>query len=139
MSLTGQLIDQLRRDEGWKHRAYQDSRGVWTIGCGHNLESTPITDEAIERILMDDLEDVLLRCRRFPWWVSLSEARQGVVVNMAFNLGLGGFSGFRRMIDALVEGDWNRAADEMLDSEWSEQVGARAQRLAIQMRSDEWQ
>ena len=38
---TPALIDDLKRDEGLRLKAYQDSVGVWTIGHGHNLEADP--------------------------------------------------------------------------------------------------
>jgi len=41
------------------------------------------------------------------------------------------------MIAALKEDNYDKAADEMLDSLWAEQVGKRAKRLALMMRTGE--
>ena len=71
----------------------------------------------------------------FPWFQRLSETRQDVVLCMIFNLGLKGFSEFKRMIAALERQDWGLAASEMLASRWSSQVGKRAVELAELMRS----
>ena len=56
---------------------------------------------------------------------------------MAFNLGVGGLFKFRRMITALERGDFDAAANEMVDSAWYWQVGRRAQRLTKMMRTGE--
>lgn len=133
------LISQLKRDEGRRPRPYQDSRGRWTVGYGHCLETgPPLSETAMEQILEDDIADAETRCARWPWFGGLSEARQGVILAMAFNLGLGGLGEFRKMFGAIVMGQWEQAAVEMLDSDWAQQVGARAHRLAEQMRNDRW-
>lgn len=131
------LPEQLRRDEGVRATAYQDSRGIWTVGVGHNL-SVPLSDAAITQILADDILTVDTACRALPLWTDLSGARRGVLMNMAFNLGFTGLMGFRRMYVALESRDYDAAATAMLDSTWARQVGARAHRLADQMREDIW-
>lgn len=130
-------LEQLVRDEGLRYTAYQDSRGVWTLGMGHNL-TVPISHDVALQIARDDLLAAETACLTLPFWSQLSEPRQGVVRNMVFNLGLAGFSRFPKLRAALVAGDYERAATEMLDSTWAKQVGARAHRLATQMRTDVW-
>ncbi len=132
------LEAQLRRDEGVVRTAYPDSLGVPTIGVGHNL-STPISDEAIDQILNDDIaatESQLLSV--LPWASQLSPARYGALLNMAFNLGVAGLLEFRRMLAALERQDWTTAARELLDSTYARQVGTRADRLARQLETDQW-
>jgi lysozyme len=131
------LSEQLRRDEGQRRTAYQDTRGVWTVGVGHNLR-VPLSDAAMTQILTDDIEVAERACRTLPIWSGLSEPRQGVLLNMTFNLGFEGLMRFRKMYEALVVHDYARAAEEMLDSDWASQVGARADRLARQMQEDQW-
>jgi hypothetical protein len=57
---------------------------------------------------------------------------------MAFNLGFGGLLKFPVMLRAVKEQRWDDAATAMLDALWARQVGARATRLAQQMRDDRW-
>jgi len=64
-----------------------------------------------------------------PWWRSLNDNRQRVIANMCFNLGHPRLSKFKKFIQAMQISDWERAAEEMLDSKWSSQVGDRALRL----------
>ena len=56
------------------------------------------------------------------------------MVNMAFNLGYTRLSKFTGLKAALDDRDWNKAADEMVDSRWYRQVGNRAKRLEERMR-----
>jgi hypothetical protein len=74
----------------------------------------------------------------FPWFSGLDEARRGVLVNTAFNMGIGGVLGFPKFLVAVSRQEWDVAAAEMLDSAWAHQVGDRAQRLAQQMKSGDW-
>ena len=129
------ILDQLKRDEGRMNRAYQDSKRVWTIGYGHNLQSTPISDAAMEQILRDDIEAVERRLVGLPMWSLLSIPRQGVLVNIAFNVGFEGLLRFQRMLSAVESSNWGEAAAEIRDSQLAP---ARKERLAPQMESDEW-
>jgi lysozyme len=61
-----------------------------------------------------------------------------VLVNMCFNLGFEGLEKFPKFLMACAQGDWNTAAEEMHNSLWDKQVGARAVRLEEQMRTGEW-
>ncbi len=133
------LIAQLTRDEGRKPHMYLDSVGVATIGVGHNLRDRGISDRAIDVILEDDLlETERELITGLPWVTELAGTRYGVLVMMAFNLGVPGLLGFHTMLAAAQAGDWEQAAAAMLDSTWSSQVGARATRLALMMRTGAW-
>jgi lysozyme len=137
------LIADLKEDEGRRPRPYLDSLGHWTVGFGHNLEQgPPLSERAMAVILDDDLAVAERDCERLTWLHALNDVRQAVIVNMVFNMGLGTFGKFRKMIAALEMGDWASAADEMLDSRWAVQVGRdpgeRAYRLAEEMRTGEW-
>ena len=125
---------QLPIDEGRRTRAYRASRGIWTVGIGRNLEHVNFSDDEIALMFANDLEraDSLARVL-VPNFDTLSEARKAVLVNMAVNLGprLGQFA---RFLEAVRLEDFLRAAQEMEDSLWHKQVGARALRLEEAMR-----
>jgi lysozyme len=53
---------------------------------------------------------------------------------MVFNLGIRGFSRFKWMINCLTRGDYECAAEEMLNSKWAAQVGKRVYELSEMMR-----
>lgn len=130
------IYQELERDEGRKERMYLDSKGIATIGIGHNLRDKAISQRAIRVIFDDDLNDVLEDLdRSLSWWRNLSESRQRVIVNMCFNLGISRLLGFKQMLTAAKDGQYQTAAFEMKDSQWYLEVGARADRL-IKMMED---
>lgn len=132
------IRSQLKRDEGYRTTLYDDSLDVPTIGVGHNLR-VPLSYAVIEHILNDDLLLAEEAVERLGFWTrGLSDARRGVLVNMAFNLGAAGLWGFRRFLAAMQAGDWETAAEEMQNSLWASQVGDRAERLMRQVREDTW-
>ena len=56
---------------------------------------------------------------------------------MMFNMGFPRLKKFKGMYKAVLAGDWQKAADEMVDSRWYKQVTNRAERLVKRMRSVE--
>lgn len=123
-----------RRFEGLSVLPYECPAGHLTIGYGHNLENG-ISKEAAEFILREDLQAAVKAVsKHFAWWQGLNEARQFVLVDMAFNMGLAKLSTFKKMLEATQRGDWNKAAAEMLNSRWATQVGRRARELAEIMK-----
>ena len=134
------LISELSGDEGYKKEAYKDSLGNWTIGVGHLLGDSPrmtlIYPFEIEALLVADIKSAEIRLNTyFEKWRELSDNRQRVLLNMAFNLGTKLFH-FVKLRAALNAGDFEAASKEMLDSLWATQVGQRANRLAERMKSD---
>lgn len=51
-------------------------------------------------------------------WKKLSPKRKGVLARMVYQLGFKGVKGFRNTLSAIEGGDFDKAADEMLDSKW---------------------
>jgi lysozyme len=146
------LIAELRRDEGVRYSVYKDTKGIDTVGVGHNLQAKPLpagwkcplNDTQVDSLLDDDLEDVFHDLdRNLPWWTDLSDVRLRVLANMCFNMGIGRLLGFKKALIAMRQGKFSIAADEMLDSKWArEDVGigspdkpGRALRLANMMRT----
>lgn len=134
------LIAELRRDEGVRYSPYKDTLGIDTVGVGHNLKAMPLgliyplTDEEVNRILAVDLDEVFEGLNsRLPWWRDLSCARQRVLANMAFNMGIAGLMTFKNTLAAIKNEHYQIAADNMLQSKWAKQVGQRANRLAKMM------
>lgn len=133
------VIDAVRNmlieHEGFRELPYNCTEGHQTIGYGHNLESRPITRHAAMQILNDDIAwAASAMVLRIPNFTALTRARQAALIDMAFNLGPDGVMKFKKMLAAIAKQDWETAADEMLDSRWSTQVGERAHDLARLMR-----
>lgn len=133
------ILDQLKEHEGFRGQPYKCSAGKTTIGYGRNLESKPLSEEEATYLLLSDIEDATKNAERYPFFYTLNEARQAVIIDMIFNLGNVGFKRFKKTIKALNAFNYNAAAQEMLDSTWAKQVQTRAIRLAEQMRTGEYQ
>lgn len=141
---VAELKRALYRDEGVRFDAYLDSEGILTVGVGHNCEAVPvagvtkpgdrISEELASQLLDADLAATEKDLDRFlPWWRGLDDARQNVLMNMGFNLGVPRLSKFVKTLEAVKREDYAKAADEMLESKWAAQVGKRAIRLAQAM------
>ena len=63
-----------------------------------------------------------------------AEEVKQIIANMMFNMGRPRLSKFKGMKAGVDARDWNKAADEMVDSGWYRQVTNRAQRLVDRMR-----
>lgn len=144
LSIEPELIQQVKRDEGLRLKAYWDPIGkVWTVGYGHTgpdvTEGTVWTLAQAEAALAEDLNTAADEVdRAFPWAESMGVVRWSVLVNMAFNMGLERLAEFHMMLAAAQAGDFEEAATQMLNSLWASQVGDRATQLAQQMRTGEW-
>lgn len=127
-------IDQIKADEGFKSKPYRCTAGKTTIGYGRNIEDNGITKSEAETLLLNDVKTVQVELlNKFDWFAKLNGTRQGVLINMAFNLGLPRLMKFKKMLSALSGGDYQEASIQMLDSRWAVQVGDRANRLAKQI------
>lgn len=130
------LAEQLKKHEGIKLKPYTDTVGKLTLGIGRNLEDKGITEQEALFMLNNDVDYFYNKlCQRIGWMKTLNDARQNVLVNMAFNLGIAGLMSFKKMLLACEHGNFKIAATEMLSSKWAEQVGYRANELAEQMRT----
>ena len=132
------LVEQLVRDEGIRLTPYTDTRGFLTIGVGRSLTTNGISVDEAKYLLNADINRVNAQLTQFAWFNNLDPVRQGAITNVAFNIGVHGLLHFVNAISALARQDWNTAAQELLNSSWAQQVGARAQRLADQVRTGAW-
>lgn len=143
MSKVRNLEEQLRRDEGERLTAYQDSLGYWTIGIGRLIDARKgggLTREESTYLLRNDIRSKSVEMyQKIPWAQELSEPRQGVLLNMAFQMGVAGLLGFKVTLGMIRQGRYDEAARGMLNSKWATQTPERANRLSRQMRSGEWQ
>jgi lysozyme len=145
--MISNLKDQLLRDEGLRLQLYKDSRSIWTIGVGHNVEANPLPFDISHgisfvqafQILDEDIARVSAKLfAALPWVRTLDLVRQGVFLNMSFNLGVGGLLEFHHDLADTQAGNYAQAAADMKASAWYSQVGERAQRLCQQMISGDW-
>ena len=145
------LLALLKRHEGTgptrgdRVFPYRDrgGKGKLTIGYGRNIKDNGITRLEAEYLLENDVFRSELEARRaFPWIATLAPARQVVIVELVFAMGIPRVQGFRKMLGALAAGDMAGASRELLDSDWAREVGTgtdrRAGMLAAMLRSGAW-
>lgn len=137
------LEEQLRFDEGEKLTAYQDHLGFWTIGIGRLIDARKgggITKEESSYLLNNDIRRKTAEVKAaIPWFGKLDEVRQGVLLNMAFQMGTEGLLKFKNTLRMVESGQYDAAASGMLESLWARQTPERAKRLSEQMRTGVWQ
>jgi len=124
------------RHEGYRKYMYKCPAGKTTIGYGTNLDAGLPEDEArmLLSVRLIKLADEL--SVRIPWWGGLSEVRQDVLINMAYQMGVEGLMGFKNALAAMGREDWATAEAEMLDSKWARSDSPnRAKELAMIMRT----
>lgn len=132
------LRAELKRDEGVRLKPYRDLVGKLTIGTGRNLDDMGITENENNYLLNNDIFRVQAELTAYlPWWQALDAVRQRVLANMCFNLGINKLLGFQHSLYLVQIGQYDQAAEAMLQSHWAKQVGVRAVRLAEMMRRGE--
>ena len=141
-----QLRKELELDEGVKYEIYNDHLGYATFGIGHLVRDsdpehgqeigTPVTEDRVIAAFDEDVQVVLSDCERlYNDFNVLPEECQMIIANMMFNMGRPRLSKFKGMKAGVDSKDWNKAADEMIDSNWYRQVPNRAGRLVKRMRA----
>jgi len=139
------LREELAEDEGCKYEIYLDHLGLPTFGIGalikeHDPEygqpvGTPVSEERVRQRFNLDIAVTIEDCGRlYSDFDELPEEAQLVIANMCFNLGYPRLSKFKGMKAGVDARDWERAADEMVDSRWHDQVPNRAKRLVKRIR-----
>jgi lysozyme len=171
------LLLQVKVHEGLRLRVYLDTKGTPTIGIGHNMEVDPrmapgtalrarldrdgcTRAEALAWLREDmDIAAAALS-RALPWANQLDEVRQAVLVELAFNMGIGfapgenprfpkgkGLRSFVNTLAKVERGDYEAAARGLLwndearkiPSKWHSDVKARrANTIANEMATGRW-
>ena len=139
--MNDKLREMLIKHEGYRLAKYSDSRGIATIGVGHNIISNPlptamaqylhdhgeITIEMLEELFESDVGHAIDGCNKlYPDFLTFSENRQNALCDFIFNVGVGTAKQFKNTNACINEGDWDGAADGLKDSQWYHQVHGRA-------------
>lgn len=139
-----ELTKQLKGDEDVRKHVYKDNLGFYTIGVGRLVDDrkpgSGLRPIEMDFMLQNDIDErIEALTRRLPWFQNLDDARKGVLLNMAFQMGVDGLLGFKNTLRMVEDGDYMGAARNMLQSKWATQTPQRATRMAEQMRTGRWQ
>ncbi len=146
--MNQRTIDLIKQNEGFSATVYLCPAGFHTIGYGHNCDAHGDLNAYINRtlspaeaddLLLSDISDVEKDLTKFVrTFDSLDEVRQGVLIDMCFNLGIGGLKNFKKFLRHLLVGNYRWAAREMYDSKWFKQVPLRASKNMFMILTGEY-
>ncbi len=149
------LLESIRENEGHPDGPYKDHLGNWTVGVGHLIQHTKVISlintqttlgELLDLLhdrdqhaawLLEDVAQAIEDARRWLGFMfdELTDARQEVIVEMAFQMGYTRLSSFIEFRSAIADADWIEASDQMTDSLWARQTPKRANELAYKFRA----
>lgn len=135
---TSDLEQCIINHEGLKHYVYIDTTNHYTIGIGRNVSSDGpgLTTEECVYLLRNDLNRIIKSISSCSWYKFQDSVRQGVLIELAFNMGVDGLLSFKLMLLAMMDKDYIKAAEQLLDSKWAQQVKKdRATDLANRLRT----
>lgn len=136
-------------EEGFREDVYLCSEGYPTVGYGLKLgykdqsleeyREFPKVPKSIASLWLSELLDELLsdlkRNNELSQLLELDDVRMAVVLSMCYQLGVSGFSKFRKTIQYLKDGEYDKASEEMCDSLWYRQTTNRATRHSNMIKS----
>lgn len=127
-------MELTKQYEGFREEIYKDTLGNLTVGWGtHLYEGKKLPKEALEAMFEYDYQKAIKEYNSLG--LDLDEARRAVIIDMIYNMGLPKLLGFKNMLAALRNGDYNKAAIELLDSNYARQVKTRAIKNAEILRT----
>ena len=135
------LKNRIKKHEGFRNTVYLDSLGKATIGYGHLLTEDDDFEEGIQydkSILEDlfekDFNNAAYNAEQLLEGYTVAPLAREVIIEMVFQLGIGGVSKFKKMFAALKEYDYLLASAEMLNSAWYRQTPSRCEELSNLIR-----
>jgi len=113
------IIQKIKQEEGFESEMYDCPAGYKTIGYGVNLETTPIPEPVARAWVKHILNDINVSMAKYEWFRFLDRNRRVVILDMCYQMGVSGVLKFKKMIAAIEQGNFDEAANQMLDSKWA--------------------
>ena len=143
-----QIIQILNFEEGYRESPYLDTRGYPTVAGGikigpkgASLSSYTFTvpkqvGDVWKQVIVDGkVNEMKSRSVINAALDKCNPARADVLISMCYQMGTDGLSQFRGTLGSIAKGDFDAAANGMLDSLWAKQTPGRAKRHADVMRT----
>jgi len=142
-SASSQCASFIKSNEGYVQCVYNDSLGNPTVCWGHLLTgggSGCLSQSQCQSYFSNDYATAYSGAQTVVNnFSSLTPARQCVLIDMTFNLGLGGLKSFSQFLSYVQSGNYAAAASDMLHTQWASQVHGRANRDSAMMSSGNFQ
>ena len=136
------LKARIKEHEGYRDQVYKDSLGFATIGYGHLVlptdpyeEGATYNKEDLDKVFDGDFNIAYSNANQLIKDLPLHHQAKCVIIEMVFQLGIGGVSKFKKMWKTLKQNNYQTASEEMLDSRWAKQTPKRAEELSSVMKS----
>ena len=136
MSALDVAAKRLKSEEGFRSQAYRDTLGHLTIGYGFNIEAG-ITERCAAALMAAQIDEIQAQLNDYSWFNGLDDVRGSVLLDIAFNAGVGGLLHFPKMLAAIGARNWQGAHDELLDSQAARMLPHRYQPLANMLLTGE--
>ena len=131
-TLKNNFIKKIKSEEGCELLPYKCEENYLTIGFGRNIETNGIRQSEADFMLENDIETVFFDLdRNIPMWKFEPMNIKIVLCDMCYNLGIKKLLGFKLLLEAIDEADYETASREILDSKYANQVPNRAKRNAL--------
>ena len=125
------ILESIKKHEGFRSKVYKCTEGYDTIGYGFAIKDLVLDENVAELILMKKIQKLLERILiAFHWFQDSPNEIKFVITNMCYQLGLSGFSKFKKTIYYLETEQYEEASVEMLDSLWAKQTPNRAKEIS---------
>ena len=138
-----ELINELKREEGFRDRVYQCSEGVDTIGYGFNVKYLskdelalnggfiePMSEDVATKILEAKVSKLIKSVDEVYSWIdNLPEVVKIGIYDMIYQLGIKGFGSFVNTQKYLKLLDYPKAIENIKNSKWAKQTPRRANNL----------
>lgn len=143
MNLEGAKA-RIKAAEGFSASVYVCPANYLTIGWGHKLteeddfvEGVEYDKDELELLFEKDFniayKDACSICEEYN--LDISDTAKEILIDMAFNLGKPRLLKFKKMLTHLQNKQYDKAADEIINSKYFNQVGKRASNNANLMRT----
>jgi len=137
-----QLKERIKTHEGFCDTVYKDTLGKRTIGYGHLctddeewIDGKTYDIQYLNDVFEGDFNEAVNQAEKLIRNTIIKNKAAEIIVEMIFQLGMGGVSKFKKMWAALENQDYAEASAQMLDSKWAKQTKNRAEHLAEIMQS----
>lgn len=150
-----EMINRLIFHEGLRLKPYICPAGKLTIGIGRNTEENPFTKEELARIgnwkngitreqaywlCQNDIERCIKELRNnLIWFEKLDAERKYALIDLCFQLGIIGLLKFKRTLGSIAVGNYELAAEQVLESKYAKQTPDRAKRISNLIKTGRWE
>ena len=125
------LIKKIKKHEGFRSTVYECTEGYETIGYGFAIKDLKLDEDIAELILIRKLAELQERIASvFGWFYNAPDPIKDAVTNMCYQMGVSGFSKFKKTIYYLETEQYEEASTECLDSLWAKQTPNRAKEVS---------